>query len=201
MLVTIALALLSFTTQSLAADNGRRTIIEGKLWYVASTQDGNGKGILGGAHFTTDLNDSYWLSGMILGGTITFDDWDREHKEIDTQLMLGRSFEIGSIALGGRYNKPEYENAAGGISEDDILGMFVYLEFDGSLGDKPFGWYTSGSLTPVVTTSDGLQAHAEAGISYKNNSITSTLGYRLKNFGGDRYWNYNGVTASVVFAL
>lgn len=187
-----------------------------KLWYASFNDSTVADDTLMIGPTLSFGGDTVWVSAMAVVGSTKM--YDEDFMMADGEAVLGYTFGILDIGIGGRYTTWTIGNEI----DLQIWGPMAYTALASSFGESPVGWYVGASYMFLdlgnaedYATNGGYgdkldtfeHANAEAGVSFNVKHFQATLGYRLKY-----YLNYNdadktdnlthsGVAASASFVF
>ena len=168
--------------------------IGAKVWNSVPTYAADTAWMYGGV-VSYDVNDRLWLSGQYLYGKRDYDIGVSEN-EHDAEGVVGTSFKFVDVGVGARYVKFK--------SDWDVnsYGPMGYLGLGSLFGDLPIGWYATGAWMFYDfgdQEGDDKWEHfnLEGGLSFVNDFIIATLGYRFKDYYSQDDAKEKGFTGSV----
>lgn len=204
-LMTLGMALVLTTA---LAGSALASSIAGKVWYADLTN--NDPALLYGGTASLSLGEMLWFSGMYLTGTYEdIDGWTGvDYDTSDAEVILGLSFNILDIGIGGRYSEWTMTD---GVDEVElaIFGPMAYVGLGDSVGELPVGWYVGGSYmfkdlgdSDDYDWVDGFEHYnVEGGLFLALDPLTATVGYRLKKYVDYDDLEFKGVAASLGFGF
>ncbi len=141
-----------------------------------------GSGTLVGPMLAVDLESEWWISALILAGTVDFDSVADSGRNdfLAGEVFLGRPLAWLDVGFGLRYWQDDQPENPAPENSWKHYGPALYLGAAEQIGSSPVGWYSSGSLMFVdVGDGDGQHYRVEAGLWATLRDITLLAGYRF----------------------
>lgn len=170
--------------------------IGAKVWNSAPDYAADTAWMYGGL-LSYDFSELIWGSAQYLYGKRDYDSGVSEN-EHDAEGVVGASFKYVDLGFGGRYVKFKADTW-----DVDAYGPMAYLGAGTPFGDLPFGWYATGvwmfyDFGDWDETDDKWEHYnLEAGLSFANDYIIATVGYRYKDYYHQDDWKEKGFTGSL----
>ena len=137
-----------------------------------------------GPTLAVDFQNDYWLSALLLSGTIDFDDQSEpdENKFLAGELFAGRTVKWCDVGAGLRYWHDKQPDNPAEKNEWAHYGPAIYIGLSEPVGATPIGWYATGTLMFAdIGDGDGQHYRAEAGLWAALGDFTLLAGYRIMN--------------------
>ncbi|MFH0879650.1 MAG: hypothetical protein V2A34_08045 [Lentisphaerota bacterium] len=181
-----------------ASAKEKKFSVGAKVWNSAPTYAADSTWMYGGL-FSVDFNQQLWLSGQYLYGKRDYENGAREN-EHDAEGVFGTSFKFIDVGGGVRYVK--FQSDTWNVN---AYGPMCYLGAGTPFGDLPIGWYASGAwmfydFGDWDATDDKFEHfNLEGGLSFVNDYVIATLGYRYKDYYKQSDYKEKGFTGSVSY--